>query len=212
MRDAENQAVYFIREDARTFRPTAHVSGGWNPEEQHIAPAIGLLAHAAEQDFRRRRPGDDLRLLRLSADILGVIPMESFTLDVEVLRPGRTIELVEVRLSHGGRAAVSARLWLSATYDTVGLQGSSLPEFPARSSMEPWGMDTDWPGGFVRSVEIRRSEVEPGQACFWLRSDVLLLRGEPVSPVAHMLRLIDVTNGVAARVPPEEALFPNLDL
>lgn len=212
MSDAENEAVYFIREDGRTFRPTAHVSGGWNPEEQHIAPVIGLLAHAAEQDFRRRRPGDDLRLLRLSADILGVIPLESFTLDVEVLRPGRTIELVEVRLSHGGRAAVSARIWFSAAYDTAGLAGSALPAFPGREGMERWGMSTDWPGGFVRSVEIRRSEVRPGEACFWLRSDVRLLDGEPVSRVAHALRLIDVANGVAARVPPEEALFPNLDI
>lgn len=212
MTDTDSAAVFFTREGPATFRPTAHVSGGWNPAEQHIAPVIGLLAHAAELDFRERRPADGLHLRRLSADILGVIPMDAFELSVEVLRPGRTIELVEVRLSHGGRPAVSARIWFQAAYPTTDLTGSALPAFPARSEMVPWGMDTDWPGGFVRSVEIRRSEVTPGEAQFWLRSGVRLLAGEPVSPTASMLRLIDVANGVAARVAPEEALYPNLDL
>ena len=210
--DTTDAAAYFIREGTHAFRPTAHVSGGWNPEEQHIAPVVGLLAHAAELDFRERRPADDLRLIRQSVDIFGVIPMESFTLEVELLRPGRTIELVEVRLRHGDRTAVSARCWFSATYPTEHLTGSSLPPLPDRSGMEHWSLAADWPGGFVRSVEILRNDVVPGEARFWLRSDVQLVDGEPVSPAAHMLRLIDVTNGVAARLAPGEALFPNLDL
>ena len=119
---------------------------------------------------------------------------------------------MEARLSHAGRDAVIARAWLSAAYDTGALQGSAFPELPSRSQLERWGLDSNWPGGFVRSAQIWRRELAPGRVQFWLRSDHPLLRGEEVSQTAHMLRLIDVANGVAARAAPEEVAFPNLAL
>lgn len=209
--DSTESAAYFVRESQNRFRPTVHVGGGWNPNEQHIAPVIGLLAHVIETDFRFRRD-DDLLLSRLSCDILGTIPMEPVDVSVSVLRPGRTIELVEARVSHGGRDAVVARAWLSAAYSTGAVAGSEFPALPPLSEHERWGLDTSWPGGFVRSAEIWRRELGPGRVSFWLRSDVALLGGEHVSPTAQMLRLIDVANGVAARAAPEDVLFPNLDL
>lgn len=207
----DSRAAYFIRESENTFRPTEHVSGGWNPQEQHIAPAIGLLAHCIEQDFAARRD-DDLKLVRLSCDILGTIPMESVRIEVSVLRPGRTIELIEARLSHDGRDAVIARAWLSARYDTAGHAGSGFGQLGPVEDFREWPMDSTWPGGFVKSVRVRPSVKEPGSVRFWLTSDVELLGGEPVTDTARLLGLIDVTNGVAARVSPEEVLYPNLDL
>lgn len=209
--ESDSQAAYFIRESGDTFRPTGHVSGGWNPQEQHIAPAIGLLAHCIEQDFAARRD-DELRLVRLSCDILGTIPMEAVRVEVSVLRPGRTIELIEARMSHDGRDAVIARAWLSAGYDTAESAGSGFGRLGPAEEFEPWQMDATWPGGFVKSVKIRPLIKEPGSVRFWLSSDVALLAGEPVSDTARLLGLIDVTNGVAARANPEEVLFPNLDL
>lgn len=207
----ETAGSYFIRESTTRFRPTWHVSGAWNPDEQHIAPVLGLIAHLVETDFAQRRQ-DDLRLIRLSCDILGVIPLEPFDVQVEVKRPGRTIELIEVTLSHGGRAAVIGRAWLSARYDTETLSGSALAPLPARETMSRWGLDTNWPGGFVASVEIWRQELAAGRVQFWVRSPLQLLEGEEVSSTAKALAVIDVANGVAARVAPEEVAFPNLDL
>ena len=204
-------ASYFQRESSVCYWPTHHVSGGWNPQEQHIAPAIGLLAHAVQRDMAERRQ-DGLQLARLSCDILGVIPMESVKVEVELLRPGRTIELVQARLSHAGRDAVLARAWLTKAYDSGKLAGSELPPLPPLETFERWGLDTNWPGGFVRSTQIWRRELAPGRVQFWLRGDVALIEGEPVGRVAHMLRLIDVANGVSARAAPEDVLFPNLDL
>ncbi len=207
---SERAGAYFVRESGTRFRPTLHVGGGWDPNEQHIAPSIGLLAHVVEADFAARRT-DDLRLSRLSVDILGVMPMDPVDVSVTVLRPGRTIELVEARLSQGGRDAVLARAWLTARYDTAALQGSAFPELKPRSTMQRWGLDTAWPGGFVRSTQIWRERLDVGRVQFWLRSDVQLVADEQVSPTAHLLRLIDVANGVAGRVAPEDALYPNLD-
>lgn len=204
-------AAYFVRESASRFRPTPHVGGAWDPNEQHIAPTIGLLAHVIETDFAARRT-DDLRLSRLAVDILGVMPLEPVDVQVSVLRPGRTIELVEARLSHAGRVAVIARAWLTARYDTAALQGSALPPLPPRSQMQRWGLDTLWHGNFVKTTQIWRQELGVGRVQFWLRSDLALLEGEDVSATAHLLRLIDVSNGVASRVPPGQVAFPNLDL
>ncbi len=207
----EDSGAYFIRESASEFTPTALVSGGWNPKEQHIAPAIGLLAHVIESDFRARRD-EDLRLTRLSCDILGTIPIETVSVEVSVLRPGRTIELVEARMSHGGRAAVIARAWLTATYETEAITGSGFDPLPPREGMKRWGLDTSWPGQFVASLEIWRVLLRQGRANYWMRTVHELIKDEAVSPTARMLGMIDGANGVAALVDPADVAFPNVDL
>ncbi len=59
--------------------------------------------------MQARRGGDPLVVSRVSYDILGVIPIGPMTVEVSVLRPGRTIELVEARLHYDGRPVVLAR-------------------------------------------------------------------------------------------------------
>lgn len=45
-----------------------------------------------------------------------------------------------------------------------------------------------------------------------MRSAVALLEDEPVGPVAHTARLLDIANGMAVRHDPREVAFPNVDL
>lgn len=205
------EAAYFIRNGPHGFAPTSHVGGGWDPDEQHIAPSVGLLAHLIEADHAARR-GEALNLTRLSVDILGTLRMAPVEVGLRLVRAGRTIELVEANIVQDGRTAVSARGWLCATYDTTAWQGSPFPPLKPRAEMPAWDMTQHWPGGFVRSARIWREVLAKGRVRFWLRSDVQLLEAELVSPTAHVLRLIDVANGVAARAAPEALLYPNLDL
>ncbi len=51
----ERTIHYFERLSETSFRASNHTGGAWNTEEQHIAPALGLLAHAIETDRDRRR-------------------------------------------------------------------------------------------------------------------------------------------------------------
>ena len=199
--------AYFDRLDETTFAPTGLVSGGWDPDEQHIAPALGLLAHAVETER-----GSGLQLGRLSYDILGTLPIEPVQVHVEVLRPGRTIELVQATLSHAGRPAVLLRAWLLRAYDTVDLAGSSFPTVPGPDDMPVWDPDGTWPGEFVRSVEARRCQEEPGRAMSWVRTSVPLVGDEPVSATARALGLIDIANGLTPRRPTDQVAFPNVDL
>ncbi len=60
--------------------------------------------------------------------------------------------------------------------------------------MPAWDASSLWPGGFIATADVRRVELEPGRAAFWVRTPVPLLAGEPTS----------------AR--PDEVTFPNVDL
>lgn len=204
---------YFTRTGPRTFQPTEHVSGGWNTAEQHVAPGMGLLAHAVEADRDARRD-DGLVIGRLGYDILGTLPMDEVEVDVQVVRPGRTIELVEATLSHAGRPAVRLRAWLLQRHDTRALAGSAVEPLapPTDPRWESWLPTSVWPGGFIASAELRRGPHTPGAGAYWVRTPVTLVEGEQVSRLAEVAALVDIANGMVARVEPEEALYPNVDL
>jgi hypothetical protein len=203
--------AYFERTSESSFRATQHVSGAWDTEEQHIAPALGLLAHAVERDRDERR-GDDLVIGRLSYDILGTLPVDVVDLAVRVIRPGRTIELVEASLGHNGRVAVLLRAWLLQPGDTAHLEATPLPGIAPPSAMPAWDASTVWPGGFIASTEVRRAQIEPGRAAFWVRTPLPLIDGEKVSGLASVAGLFDVANGMTVRADPRAVAFPNLDL
>ncbi|MDA3147275.1 thioesterase family protein [Leucobacter sp. UCMA 4100] len=201
---------YFTRVSAREFAATPLVGGAWKSDEQHIAAPMGLLAHLIEQDHARR--GGSLALSRVTYDILGVIPLDVCEVDVRVVRPGRTIELVEATLSHGGRAALVARAWMLSASDTSALEGTALEALPGRDTMQPWAYSNDWKGEFVRSIETYRDQEEPGRARGWARAGFAILDSEPSSFTARMLGVIDTANGLTPREDPAAVMFPNLDL
>ena len=78
--------------------------------------------------------------------------------------------------------------------------------------MASWDPTTVWPGGFVASAEVRREQIEPGRASFWVRTTLPLVRDEDVSPLARAAGLFDIANGMTARAAPIDLAFPNLDL
>jgi len=203
--------AYFERLDDGVFRATEHVSGAWDTSTQHVAPALGLLAHAVERDRDARRD-DGLVVARLSYDILGTIPVDVVDVSVEVLRPGRTIELVQATLGHGGRTGLILRAWLLEERDTAALAGGRLPWVPGPDAVPPYDPTAIWPGGFVASAQVRRAQQEPGRAVIWVRTDVPLVDGEEVSDLARLAGLLDISNGMTVRVPPADVVFPNVDL
>ena len=201
---------YYVRTGDHEFRATSHTGGAWKADEQHIAAPMGLLAHLIERDHAER--SGSLALARVSYDIFGVIPLDVCAVDVRVVRPGRTIELVEATLSHGGRTALTARAWLLATSDTSHIAGTALAPVAPRDTMTAWDYSNDWAGGFVKSIEAWRTEEAPGRAQGWIRPLYPILEGEPSSSRARMLGVIDTANGLTPRENPERVMFPNLDL
>lgn len=203
--------AYFERLDDTTFRATPAVAGVWNTAEQHIAPAMGLLTAMAEATHHSQR-GERLQLGRISFDILGTLPIDIVEVSTKVVRPGRSIELVEATLAHGGRPALIARAWFAQSFETTSIAGTSLPPMPGRETLERARTAEAWEGAFVETVEVHRHEHEPGRASFWIRPLLPLLDDEPISLTARMFGMVDIANGLGARVSPANVLFPNLEL
>lgn len=201
--------------DAGHYRATEHTGGAWNPQEQHVAPVFGLMVHVLQQWGEQRQSDQQsspLRPVRMSFDILGTLPVGEVSCEVHPLRAGRTVELVEVVLSHGGRAAVRMRAWFLAEFSTEDIAGSSFEQLDPPESMEPWDATALWPGGFIASLHGRRRELGEGRGQVWIRSEHEVVEGEEVSELATFCSLLDTANGVAVRADPTEVAFPNLDL
>jgi hypothetical protein len=204
--------AYFIRVDADRFRPTERTGGAWTTSEQHISPMNGLITHAVERFCAERGP-DGMAISRISVDILGVLGMEAFEIAVSVVRPGRTIELLEAAVISAGRAAVVARVWRAIVQDTAAVAGGEVEPLPGLDESEPLDLREVWPGGYIGSVELRSvGAVKPGRAAAWIRPEVDLVEGEPASGLARLMGLVDTANGLCVRQRIDEWLFPNVDL
>lgn len=202
-------ASYYTRVDDELFRPTAHVGGAWQDDEQHFGPVAGLLTHAVE----RHTIGSGLQVGRLSFDIFGAMRADVCRVQVETIRPGRTISLVEATMTIADRTVVRARVWLLARQDTAVVAGGDPEPMPAPEQFPAWDGLASWPGGFIDSLDARRdADATPGRARVWLSTPVTLLPDEPIGELARFIGLVDTANGIAVRQSPTEWLFPNIDL
>ncbi|MGO2540218.1 MAG: thioesterase family protein [Specibacter sp.] len=194
------------------YESTIHAQGAWNTHEQHMAPVTGIMVHALEQF----QPRADMRLVRINFDILGLIPAGEFSIETTLLRPGKTIELLQAELTAAGRPAVRATAWRLQTNDTTAVQGYEDEPMGSLEDAVPWDGMTMWPGGFIKTLEGRAlPEHRPGRGQAWLHSPHTMLDGgEHSSPLVRLLGLADSANGISARMAPVPGghMFPNVDL
>ncbi|MFF0741716.1 thioesterase family protein [Streptomyces sp. NPDC004111] len=204
---------YYEAIDEHRYKPTAHAGGAWNTAEVHFSPFGGLLVHAMERHLATARPDDDLIMSRISFDILGRIALDECEIRVETVRPGRTIELVEAVALIAGRPVVRARAWLLAAVDTAAVAGGGADRLAPPEGLPSWDMAALWPGGYIASVDVRPvGQPRPGRATAWLSTELDLVAGRTVGPLASYVALVDTANGIAARQSPDEWIFPNVDL
>lgn len=208
----EPARAYFVRVGEGRFRPHPFCAGAWNPDELHISPVNGLLAHELER-WLSERPGDGKLVTRVSFDYLGVLGFDECEVRLEVLRPGRAIELVQGVLSQNGRAALRARVWRLGVSDTSSVQGGELDPLPPVEASQPFHLSTVWPGGYVASLDMRAIDGrKPGRTTAWITTPLDIVDGERTTDLARFILLVDTSNGIAVRRPPDEWQFPNVDL
>ncbi len=204
--DTEKQLVQSI------YQPTLHAQGAWNANEQHMGPVSGLLAAEIEQFF----PRDDMRLGRISFDIFGKMHLDQCTVQTRLIRPGRTIELVESQMEIRGQVCVVARAWRLLTQDSSAIEGQEDQPVPGpHAGGVVWTEQEGWRGGYIQGLSaVQMPGHRPGKGLVWLNTDKVLVAGQPDSDFAHLMSLVDMANGVAHRQCDAELLwaFPNLDL
>jgi hypothetical protein len=190
--------------------PTPATAGPWTPDAQHAGPPSGLLARALEAVLEHGQV-----LARISVDLLGPVPLGPLSVTTTVVRPGRTVSLLEATLydDRGGRACATARAWvLPRSGDGPG-SPTPLPHVPADGVQTP--LPPSWNRGYVDHVEwrwIKGAVLEAGAATVWMRPRVPLLPGEPLSGITMLMTCVDSANGVSAALDPAEWLFLNTDL
>lgn len=199
---------YYVRLGEDRLVSTLHSQGAWQPGEQHLAPASGMVLAEVE----RRLPSDKI-ISRVSFDVLGVIHSGEFTIDVDVIRPGRTIELVEAHMRHGDRTSITARVWRLQAGDTETVAGSEWTPIPSTSDLPAMPFTQRWGGGYIASIEGHQgADARPGRAQSWVRSPYPLVDGEIDPPTAAFVKFVDTANGLAVREDPKTTFFPNVDL
>lgn len=191
------------------YRPTRHVQGAWRDDEQHMAPVAGLLVAAMEAHDAR----DEMQTVRVALDICGVMAADDTHVHTSTLRPGRTIELLEVDATIDDRVAVRGRAWRVAKAEVAEISGVEFTDIPGPDACEASGSFLkEWPGGFIEQIEVRQHiDNRPGRGIVWLRSPHPVFTTGPASPLAEFLRLADAANGSVPRANPRAWMFPNVD-
>lgn len=94
----------------------------WDPRLQHGGPPCALAVHAIEAAF----PRPDMRAARLVVDFLGPIPLAELTVQTEIVRSGKRIELARAVLSSAGRAVARAEVWRIAVGKRIDVPAAVL--------------------------------------------------------------------------------------
>lgn len=190
---------------------TASTAGPWFPDGQHMGPPGALLVRTLE----RCEPRDDVRLARLTVEVLGRVPMGALTVHGWVERAGRTIELVGAELRAEGRAVARAYGWRLAITDAAGAATAPGPALDPPGAGREIPVPPGWLPGYLDALEWRwlsghLGESGPGRA--WARLRVPVVEGEEPTPWQRLAAVADSTNGAAARLDLNDWLFVNTDL
>ncbi|RSS60727.1 thioesterase family protein [Streptomyces sp. WAC07061] len=210
--DAEDG--FYERLGEGRFLATAATRGPWDAGSQHAGPPAALLGRAVEE-----RPGAraDMRIARITYEILRPVPIGELEVTTSVLRAGRGTEVVEAALAPAGGAPV-----MLARALRIRVAGEPVPAVVPAAVVPPPGevgvtpfFPVPWETGYHSSVEARFTEgafVEPGPGTCWMRMRVPLVAGEEVRPLDRVLVAADSGNGISAVMDFGRFVFVNGDL
>ena len=210
----------FYEPDGDRYVSTALTRGPWDPDAQHAGPPAALLGREIERlsDGRIGGPeGSPAQVGRVTYELLRPVPIAPLTVSAEVVRPGRSVEMIDATLSDDDGEVMRARAWRLRTKEVEfgevpGLR--SPPPGPAQGQPGEF-FHTGYDVGYHTAMEYRfvsGAFMEAGPAVVWMRMAVPLLPGEKPSPLQRVLAAADSGNGVSAALDWQRYLFINVDL
>jgi hypothetical protein len=201
-----------FRVDGNRVVTSPNAAGPWDPGMQHGSAPAALVVWAAEA----MPTPVPMQIARVSIDLMRPVPVAPLTLETEVLREGRKIQLCAVRLRAGDAVVVGA------TVLKIKTQGLTLPSDvaelevelpgPNQSRIEPANFSSS---PFVTGMSLRAAHGGfgvPGPGAIWYRVDRALVEGSPVSQAMRAVVAADFCNGTSAALDFREWTFINADL
>jgi Thioesterase-like superfamily len=219
----------FYVPDGDNYVATELTRGPWDPGSQHAGPPAALIGREIE-----RLPSDTpMQVGRVTFEILRPVPIASLSVHASVVRPGRSVELVEATLSADDVPLIRASAWRLRVAEMQLAGGLGSLDGPAvasaidstlRPGFAPPGPDegaerdffaTGASVGYHTAMDYRfvaGAFLDPGPATAWLRMRHPLVAGEEPSPLQRVLTAADTGNGVSATLDWDRYVFINVDL
>jgi Thioesterase-like superfamily len=187
--------------------------GPWDPGFQHAGPPSALLVRAIE----RAGEPDGFQVGRITLEILRPVPIGRLRAEARVVRPGRSVELIEATLSGEEGELIRALAW------RLRAKPVELDPEPPQESPPPGPDQGEETGFFLTGQDVgyhtamdyrfvHGAFLEPGPAMVWMRMRQPLVAGEETTPLQRVLVAADSGNGVSSALDVSRYLFINTDL
>lgn len=203
--------VFYERLGDERYRATEHTVGPWSDKAQHLGPVSALLVRSLERCEQK----ETTAIRRVTVDVLGPVPVDEVEVHTEVLRPGRSVELVAAELSAGGRVAATARAWRMVRADTTTIAADDAERLARPDAWAPMPIPDGWTGGYAEALEWRiADETMPGtgHVQVWARPKMPLLADEETTALQRLFAVADCSSGISSRLDFREWAFANTDL
>jgi hypothetical protein len=203
-------AIYGVNGNHVVTSPNA--AGPWDSRMQHGSAPAALVAWAAEA-IPTREP---MQIVRVSIDLMRPVPVAPLTMETEILREGRKIQLCAIRLLFEDNVVVGATVLKMRTQaltlpPEVGDITVALPK-PDRCPSDK-GSFSSVP--FVTGMSMRPARGQfavPGPAAIWYRVERPIVEGAPVSPAMRAMVAADFSNGTSPAFDFRDWTYINADL
>jgi len=198
--------------DGNRVLTSPHAAGPWDATMQHGSAPASLVVWAAES-IATPVP---MRIARVTIDLMRPVPVSELTLQTEVLREGRKIQLCAVRLLADGVVVVGASVLKIKTQalelpSEVGEIAVTLPGPDQARQENPSFSSSPFTSGVSMRAALGQFGV-PGPGAIWYRADRPLVEGQVISQAMRAVVAADFCNGTSAVLDFQEWTFINADL
>ena len=211
MADEEGRRSLFDLDGDR-FVPTKWGRGPWDPRHLHGGTVAALLARATG----RHRTVEPAVSARLTLELLRPVTTDPIEVSTELVRPGRSVQIVEAVAVQGGRPVAALRELRIRHKDQVLAPGPrpvlAFPGPGASIKMQPRRGEAGLHAG---GMELRYAEgafESPGPAIVWFRLAGSVVGDEEPTPLERVAAAADFGNGVSSPLSWSEWTFVNPDL
>jgi len=201
-----------FRLDGDKVLTSPRAGGPWDPRAQHGSPPAALVAFIADT-----LPAPvPMQVVRLTIDLMRPVPIGPLTFASDIVREGRKIQLVAVRLMADGVEVVRAQVL------RIRALANEIPVDAATPALDVPGPEQcrDDEGDASRNAFLSTMSMRPafgrfiagGRAAIWFRANLPLIEGTPLTPLLRAVIAADFCNGVAPALDFSAWTFINADL